>query len=89
VKDIDGHRLAAERQREISNQRIDWNAILVMSSREMHDALEKSISDAECLSANEKNELRNSIAEELADLREWAINRRLRRPEIWFGANKG
>ena len=85
IKDLDGHAQAAERWRNIGTQKVDWDRLcLLPPDVAMHDALEHTITEADCLTEEERAELRVEIADEMADLREWLTTRRLRRPELWF-----
>ena len=85
VKDLKVHQAASQRLKEITAQKIDWNHLLTIApNSEFIAKIERVIDSADCLNADEKRDLRSSVAEELEDLREWVINRRLRRPEDWF-----
>ncbi len=85
---LEKYREAAEQLRAISSQKVDWDRIVDLApTAALYEALEKTIDDAVCLTVDERAELRNSIADEMADLREWATNRVLRRPEQWFAGD--
>lgn len=88
IKDLNGHAQAAERLKNINSQEVDWDRLrLLPPDVAMHDALENTISEADCLTEEERAELRGEIADEMADLREWVTNRRLRRPELWLAGD--
>ena len=89
IKDNEGHRQAAERLDAITKQKVQLDRLLQLApDMAFYDALENSVSDANCLNDDERAELRTSIADEMADLREWVTSHRLRRPEHWFSGDK-
>ena len=76
---------AFERRSVIEVQKVDWERIHHLASHtDFYGALEKTIQDADCLTAQERDELRSSICEEMKDLHAWVAERRLRRREHWF-----
>ena len=85
VHDQKGHAEATRRLQQIRGQKIDLECVVATApNAELISELERKIDSADCLRPDERSALRDSIAEDLEDLRELVFERRLRRPERWF-----
>ena len=85
ITDIDGHNKAAERLRGIESQKLDWNDISPLAPNpSMYEVIEKAIEAADCMTEEERSQLREAIGEQMSELHEWLFSRRLRHRERWF-----
>jgi hypothetical protein len=73
------------RLRCIEAQKVDCELLVRLTSTlDMFKSLTEALSNASCLSLAERSRLCEEMADDLSDLKEWVLHRRLRRPERWL-----
>lgn len=74
-----------QKQSRFSDEQIKSNDFYDLSpDMTMYEALISQLESATCLSAQEVQDLKSRVSNELEDLRVWLVNRKIRRPSVWF-----
>jgi hypothetical protein len=83
--DSEQERKNRNRLRLIEAQKVDCEVLVRLTSTlDMFKSLTGVLSNASCLSLAERSRLCEEMADDLSDLKEWVLHRRLRRPERWL-----
>jgi hypothetical protein len=83
--DSERERQDRNRSRLIEAQKVDCELLVRLTSTlDMFKSLTGALSNANCLSLAERSRLCEEMADDLSDLKEWVLHRRLRRPERWL-----
>lgn len=83
--DSERDRQDRNRSRLIEMQKVDCELLVRLTSTlDMFKSLTGALSNASCLSLAERSRLCEEMADDLSDLKEWVLHRRLKRPERWL-----
>lgn len=84
-RDLEREGQDPNRPRLVEAQKVDCELLVRLTSTlDMLKSLTSALSNASCLSLAERSRLCEEMADDLSDLKEWVLHRRLSRPEKWL-----